>query len=168
MGTKNGESSERPLRTHLQEHKRPSGVSSPDAERVARKKHNIDWDRVKGLDHTKAHNDTSTHLALGAVEGPQNRAMEGALAARYERAAESRYGRSLGSALWKRAVEGPQNRAMEGPLAARCVRAVEEVCGSVVVGLRRIKIPIGLQGVSRRQSRSADNAVPLNRDRGRH
>ncbi|KAI8490427.1 hypothetical protein Bbelb_316950 [Branchiostoma belcheri] len=37
-----------------------------------------------------------------AVEGPQNRAMEGPLAARCGRSAESRYGRYiLGSALWK-------------------------------------------------------------------
>ncbi|XP_078666122.1 uncharacterized protein LOC144908413 [Branchiostoma floridae x Branchiostoma belcheri] len=37
--------SERPLRARLQEHKRPSCVSSPVVEHVARKKHNIDWDR---------------------------------------------------------------------------------------------------------------------------
>ncbi|KAI8483456.1 hypothetical protein Bbelb_387880 [Branchiostoma belcheri] len=42
--------SERPLRARLQEHKRPSCVSSPVVEHVARKKHNIDWDRVKVLD----------------------------------------------------------------------------------------------------------------------
>ncbi|XP_078600301.1 uncharacterized protein LOC144875260 [Branchiostoma floridae x Branchiostoma japonicum] len=42
--------SERPLRARLQEHKRPSSVSSPVVEHVGKKQHKIDWDNVKVLD----------------------------------------------------------------------------------------------------------------------
>ncbi|XP_066263270.1 uncharacterized protein [Branchiostoma lanceolatum] len=42
--------SERPLSARLQEHKRPSYVSSPVVQHVAKQKHKIDWDNVKVLD----------------------------------------------------------------------------------------------------------------------
>ncbi|KAI8493436.1 hypothetical protein Bbelb_288330 [Branchiostoma belcheri] len=92
-----------------------------------------------------------------AVKGPRKSAMEvHHLVACCGRAAESRYGRSLGSALWKvrgralwkvpwqRAVEGPRKRAMEGPLAARCGRATESRYGrcldSALWKVRRIAL----------------------------
>ncbi|KAI8502522.1 hypothetical protein Bbelb_201100 [Branchiostoma belcheri] len=91
--------------------------------------------------------------------------------------AESRYGRSLGSALWKvrgialwkvpwqRAVEGMRNRAMEGALSARCGMAVEEVCGSVVVGLRNNLLRRGLCAAKLLQESGLDVRVLEARDR---